>query len=240
MLRVLLLLTLLAGVPLAQAADYGREQRWADEILPALLDADPVWLEAGGHRFLALYSAAEKPRGAVILVHGSGVHPDWGIVGALRGHLPETGYATLSLQMPVLAADAAPESYVPTFPEAGERIATAVAWLQAKGYARIALVSHSLGGRMVHAYLLAHPDAPVNTWAALSMGNDDFKGVSLPILDVHAERDLPQVLSFLPAHQRTLANPASRHVMLPAADHFYEGRETDVIALVRAWLDQTL
>ena len=58
---------------------------------------------------------------------GMGIHPDWGMVGTLRTELADRGFATLSIQMPILAADAQSEAYPPTFPEAAERIAEAVA-----------------------------------------------------------------------------------------------------------------
>jgi len=45
-------------------------------------------------------------------------HPsDWGMVGTLRTELCRRGFATLSIQMPILAADAKAEAYPPTFPE---------------------------------------------------------------------------------------------------------------------------
>jgi len=237
----ILFLTLLACCQFAQAADYAREQRWADEILPAVLDGDPVWLEqAGGHKFLGLYSEAAKARGAVILVHGMGVHPDFGINNVLRTRLVEQGYTTLSIQMPVQAADAVPGDYVVTFPEASERIGKAAAWLKAKGYDKIALISHSLGGRMARSYFVTNKASPVKCWAALSMGFDDFKGVSVPVLDIYAEQDHPPVLKMVADHKRTMKHPASVQRKLPATGHFYEGKETEVTKLVREWLDKTL
>ncbi len=244
MRRFILLLNLLVLGQLgqfAQAADYAREQRWADEILPAILDGDPVWLQqANGHKFLGLHIGSAKPRGAVILVHGMGVHPDWGINGVMRTRLAENGYATLSIQMPVQDASAVPGDYVETFPEASERIGKAVAWLTGKGYAKIAVISHSLGGRMVRSYFLDNKATPVKCWAALSMGFDDFKGVSVPILDIYAEQDHLPVLNIVAAHKQSLTNPASVQHMMPASGHFYEGREAEVIDRVRAWLDKTL
>jgi alpha/beta superfamily hydrolase len=254
---LVLFLTFLAAAGSVQAADYGREQRWADEILPAILDGNPVWLEqAGGHKFLGLFIEAAsgavseaatqsttdtpKARGAVILVHGMGVHPDWGINGPMRTRLAEQGYATLSIQMPVLASDAGPGDYVATFPEASERIGKAAAWLKAKGYDKIALVSHSLGGRMARTYFVKHKKSPVKVWAALSMGFDDFKGVSVPVLDIYAEQDHPPVLKLVAAPKRTLRHPASAQRMLPATGHFYEGKEVEVTHLVKDWLDKTL
>jgi pimeloyl-ACP methyl ester carboxylesterase len=237
----ILLLTLLVTGPFAQAVDLVREQRWADEILPAILDGEPVWLEqASGHKFLGLFIEAAKARGAVILVHGMGVHPDWGINNVLRTRLAEQGYSTLSIQMPVQAADAVPGDYVATFPEASERIGNAAEWLKARGYTKMALISHSLGGRMARTYFVANQATPVKVWAALSMGFDDFKGVSVPVLDIYAEQDHPPVLNMVAAHQRTLLHPASVQRMLPATGHFYEGKETEVTNLVKDWLDKTL
>ncbi len=238
---IVLLLTLLIPPLFAQAADLERERRWADEILPTILDGDPIWLkQADGHTFLGLFSATAKPRAALILVHGMGVHPDWGINGVLRTRLAEQGYATLSIQMPVQSASAGPGDYVVTFPEASERIAKSVAWLESKGFNTIGLVSHSLGGRMVRAYFMANKDSPVKTWAALSMGFDDFEGITVPVLDVYTEQDHPPVLHVVADHKRTLINSASLQHMLPATGHFYDGKETEVTNLVREWLDKTL
>ncbi|MBK6744298.1 MAG: DUF3530 family protein [Hydrogenophilales bacterium] len=144
------------------AADYDREKKWADEILPSVLTGDPVYLEqADGHKFLSLYTQADKARTAVILVHGIGVHPDWGLIGALRQRLADAGHTTLSVQMPVLKAGAKGDDYVPSFDLAAQRLQQSVAWLKGKGYGRIALVSHSLGCRMTYRYLSGSPDPSV-------------------------------------------------------------------------------
>lgn len=241
MRRLALLLTLLACLTGAQAADRAREQRWADEILPAILDGEPVWLsQADGHKSLGLYLAPPQARAAVIQVHGMGVHPDWGINGVLRTRLAERGYATLSIQMPVLGAEAGPGEYLETFPEAIERIAGAVAWLQARGHKRIVLASHSLGGRMVRAYLLAKPKAPVQAWVALSLGFDDYQGIRLPILDLYTELDHPPVLRLAKARRASLSLPASAQQQITGTGHFYEDREAEALDRVSAWLAKTL
>lgn len=241
MRHFILLLSLMSACQFVQAADYVREQRWADEILPAILDGDPVWLEqTGGRKFLGLHSAGSTPRAAVILVHGMGVHPDWGINGVLRTRLAEQGYATLSIQMPVQNASAGPGEYVATFPEASERIDKAVAWLRGQGQEKIGLISHSLGGRMARTYFLNHKNSPVKSWAALSMGFDDFTGVTLPVLDVYTELDHPPVLNIVDAHKQSLSHPASMQRMLSGTGHFYDGKEQELLSLLRDWLDKTL
>src|SRR5690606_17291341 len=102
-------------------------------------------LEAAGRKFLAIYAPAAGPVAGVVVIHGLGVHPDWGLINPLRSDLSEQGYSTLSIQMPVLAAGRPGSEYQPLFPEAAERIARAVAFLREKGHARVALVAHSLG-----------------------------------------------------------------------------------------------
>lgn len=73
----------------------------------------------------------------MIVVHGIGLHPDWGLVNSLRSELAEQGYSTLSVQMPVLAADARPEAYAPLFPQAAERLRAAAGFLRARGERRM-------------------------------------------------------------------------------------------------------
>ena len=74
--------------------------------------------------FGLLAGPAQAAAGAVV-VHGMGVHPDWNLINVLRSELAEQGYATLSVQMPVMAAGVPGEQYAPLFPEAAARIAAA-------------------------------------------------------------------------------------------------------------------
>ncbi|MDP2056514.1 MAG: DUF3530 family protein, partial [Thiobacillus sp.] len=171
------------------AADYTREKKWADEVVPGLVVGDPVYLQTprGHHKFLTLFTPVAGTNKAAIVVHGMGIHPDWGMVGTLRTELADRGFATLSIQMPILAADARGEAYPPTFPEAAERLAEAVDFLKAKGYTQLAIVSHSMGSRMSHVYLAGKPDAAVNSWASLGIPLDNYKAVKLPILDLYGD-----------------------------------------------------
>lgn len=231
---------LLAVTPAFAASDYAREARWADEITPAILVGDPVRLtQKNGHRVLALYAPAAGAGPAVVLAHGIGVHPDWGLIGSLRQRLPDLGYATLSVQMPVLAADAQPEAYAATFPEAEERLQLAVDYLKAQGHAPVALVSHSLGSRMSLSFMRRHP-ADVERWAALGMGAADasYEGVRAPVLDLYGARDLPPVLAGAARRRASLeGRPGSKQLVIPAADHFFADREDEMIDAVKRFLD---
>src|SRR5262245_42055788 len=132
-----------------QPSDYAREKRWADEIVPALVSGEAVWLEAPRtEKFLGIYTEAKAAKGAIILAHGLGVHPDYGVIGELRARLADAGYTTLSIQMPILAADAPAARYPVLFWEADARFAAAMTFLRRKRYDRIVLLSHSMGSRM--------------------------------------------------------------------------------------------
>jgi len=232
--RFMALLLGMSMAGLALASDYAREKKWADEILPAVLVGDPVWLDGpGDHKFLGLYTEAPNAKGAVILGHGIGVHPDWGLIGMLRQSLAEKGYTTLSIQFPVLAADAKAEDYAPTFDGAADRLAQATAYLKQKGHGKIALVSHSLGCRMSYRYLSGKPDGAVKTWVALSSpGTDDWGKLKLPVLDLYGQNDLPAVLQNASARASGLKQPGSAQQRLPNADHFFEGQDAALLEAV--------
>lgn len=243
MKKLLAALCLMFAYTAAHAADYQREKKWADEILPAILVGDPVYLDLPNkHQFLGLFAEAGKPKAAVIVVHGIGVHPDHGMISPLRQQLVDLGYTTLSLQMPILKADAKGDDYPPTFDEAAQRLEKAVAFLQAKGYKKIALVSHSLGCRMSYRYLSTRPDAPIAAWVVIGTSVvDDTGKLKMPVFDLYGSNDLPAVLKNAPKRAALLKGRAgSLQQQVPGANHFFEGLETKLVGIVAHYLDKTL
>jgi len=222
--------------------DYAREKKWADEVVPGLVVGDPVYLQTprGHHKFLTLFTPVAGTDKAVIVVHGMGIHPDWGMVGTLRTELADRGFTTLSIQMPVLAADAKGEAYPPTFTEAAERIGEAVAFLKAKGYTQLAIVSHSMGSRMSRVYLAGKPDAAVKSWVSLGISYDDYAGIKLPVMDIYGDNDLPPVLDKAQKRKGSLKAAGSKQVVVAHADHFYSGHEAEMVAAVADFLSATL
>ncbi|HEX7972666.1 MAG TPA: DUF3530 family protein [Thiobacillus sp.] len=222
-------------------ADYAREKKWADEVVPGLVIGDPVYLQTprDHHRFLALYTPTATGKAAIV-VHGMGIHPDWGLIGTLRTELADRGFATLSIQMPILAADAQADAYPPTFPEAAERIATAVEFLKAKGYTQLAIVSHSMGSRMSLEYFNGTPDPAVKSWVSLGPPFNGYAKLKLPVLDLYGDNDLPPVLANAAQRKRSLTAKDSKQVTIAHADHFYSGHEGEMVEAVAAFLSATL
>ena len=85
------------------ASDLAKEKRWADQVVDAILDGEAIWLNDGKSEFLGIYTEAEENKDrAVIVIHGTGIHPDWPqVVQPLRVGLTEHNWNTLSIQMPV-------------------------------------------------------------------------------------------------------------------------------------------
>ena len=245
-MRPLSFFLFLIAAALAHAApDYAREKRWADEITPGLVVGDAVYLaQKSGHKFLAIYTAAAPAGAAVITVHGSGVHPDWALIGALRSQLADAGYATLSVQMAVLAADAKADAYPPLFPDAADRLQAAVAFLKAKGHRKIAIASHSLGARMSNFFLAGTPDHGVAAWISIGIVPSEFAEpdkLRLPVLDIYGERDFPQVLQQANARAAVLKTlKGSAQIEVAGADHFFAGHEGELVRQVKQFLDLRL
>ena len=247
----------LPAAPLhAVVPDMAREDRWAAQVAPQVVVGDVVWLSTRLRpRVLAIYT---KPsggaKGAVIVVHGLGLNPDWGLIGVLRTALADRGFATLSVQMPVLAADAPAADYVDLYPEAGARLSAALAWLHERGYAKIAVVSHSLGAAMTDAWL-AHGGGRANAgaragaiagaggpgivaWVPVGMAVPFSMRPGMPVLDVVAGGDLPAVLASDRERVPELAGDRCSHgVTVPGVDHFYEGAEARLVDVIAPFLD---
>ena len=244
-MRFIILLALALCAPALaqqQPSDYAREKRWADEIVPTLVAGEAVWLEAPRtQKFLGLYTEAKDAKGAIILAHGLGVHPDWGVIGELRTRLADAGYTTLSVQMPILAADAPAARYPVLFWEADARFAGALTYLRRKHYDRIWLLSHSMGSRMANHYVSAHPQVPLAGWISLSISSGDlgpFRKIRFPVYDVYAENDLETVIKGAPKRAETLKRMrGSSQAMVFGADHYFGKKEKDLVSLIRLLLE---
>jgi dienelactone hydrolase len=237
-------MTVAAGAMHATAAtiapDDARESRWADEVVPQVVVGDPVWLQTPHRaRVLALYAPpAGDPKGAVIVVHGLGVHPDWTLIGDIRGGLADRGFATLALQMPVLAADAPREQYAALAPFAAERLDAALAWLHAHGQARVAVLSHSMGATMVNAWMTSSPK--IDAWVPLGMLVPFARPPRMPVLDVVGESDYPDALGRVPAAATLPADGCSRSITIARADHFMQGAVPRMLDAITPFLARAL
>ncbi len=230
-------------VACAYAQDYAREARYAQEVVSGLVVGDAVNIKAAsGREFLGLYTRGAQGKAAIVLAHGVGVHPDFGLIGLLRAKLSDLGYTTLAIQMPVQGKEAQVGDYYPTvFPDAADRLAKAGDWLRAKGHANVVLLSHSMGAWMANEYLdKAHETTPYQTWIVMGLTGSYSWGMrryTLPILDLYGEQDIAPVLGAVGRRKLALKDSnGSRQVKIDGADHHYTGREGATAAAVDTFL----
>lgn len=252
-LASLLALTL-AGTALA--SDLAKERRWAEQLRDQLVIGEALQLSigkqiAGQTDFFALYAppTGKLKRGGVILLHGLGAHPDWPeVIAPLRAGLPEMGWATLSIQLPVRPNLAEFNDYLPLFSEANARISAAVRYLQKQGLLNITLVGHSLGAAMGANFLAqkATGSEAITAFVGIGMSRapgtvahtpDTLAKIELPVLDIYGAQDLRGVLESAKARASSQAdNEQYRQTMIAGADHFFQALDTTLIKRVGGWL----
>ena len=248
----ILMLVCYLGQAIAADPDFEREARLADEIVDVILDGEPEWLEADGREFLSIYTEAEDPAVAVLILHGRGFHPDWAdTVNPLRVGLVERGYSTLSLQMPVLAKDARYYDYVPIFHHAHARIEAGIRFLRDNGHAKVVLLAHSCGVHMAMDWIRTKNDRSIDAFIGLGMGATDYQQpmhqafpldwMQVPILDLYGAQDYPAVIRLAPGRKEMIdktGHEKSRQLVLPGADHYFTDQGDPLVSAVADWLDQ--
>lgn len=233
--------------------DYEREKRLADEIRDVIFDGEVLDLSAEGRDFMAIHMEPEtEAKGAVILVHGRGYHPDWeDVVNPLRIGLAEQGWHTLSLQMPVLAKSAKYYDYVPLFPAAGPRIEAGIKYLESQGVENIVLFAHSCGAHMALNWITRKGDGQIDGFIGAGMGATDYRQpmieaypldqMKVPVLDMFGSEEHPAVIRMAPARKAAMkraGNPLSEQKILPDADHYFTGVKEPLVELVSSWLNK--
>jgi hypothetical protein len=234
----------------AIASDLEREKRMANEIVDSIIDGEPVYLQSGDHEFLAIYTEADEPRGAVIIMHGRGFHPNWSDVAyPLRIGLAEQGWNTLSLQMPVLEKEARFYDYLEIMPEAFPRIEGGIDFLKAQGNEKIILIAHSCSVHMAMAWVDAGKMRDIDGFVGIGMGAVDYgqpmkkpfplDKISVPVLDIYGADEYPAVMKGAPgrlAAIRQSGNSKSQQITIPGANHYFTDAGDPLLEAVAAWL----
>jgi dienelactone hydrolase len=233
----------------AFASDLAKEKRWANQVVDAIMDGDAVWLNDGKSDFLSIYTeAAEPATRAVIVMHGTGIHPNWQqVVQPLRVGLTEHGWNTLSIQMPILANDAAHEDYAPLYAEVAPRINAAIKYLKEQGNHRIFLVGHSQGATM-GAYFLRSKPADISGFVAIGLASSSsdermnaiksLEMISVPVLDLYGTEDLPGIIDDADQRSAAAGKANNKHYSQEkiSGNHFFDGHNTELVTAVADWL----
>ena len=237
---------------LGLASDLEKEKRWADQVVDAIIDGEAVWLNNGKNDFLGIYTEAEEDKSrAVIVMHGTGIHPDWQqVIQPLRVGLTEHNWHTLSIQMPVLPNEADYQDYAPLYDEVAPRIEAAIQYLKNNGAKDIVLIGHSQGSSMT-AYYLSTSKPAVNGFVAIGMGAfakdprmDSIKAlekIQLPVLDLYGTEDLDNIMASTKARAaaaKKAGNKSYRQIKIKG-NHFFDGDEDVLVETVAEWLEKS-
>ena len=256
LIALVIITPLLDGAGTARASDLAREQRIAEQIGGMILDGEVLRLSDGSHSFLAIHTPARKQpaRGAALILHGRGANPDWvDVIHPLRTRLPESGWDTLAIQLPLAAAGASDREWAATVPESLPRIEAALAFLRDRGIDDIVIISHSFGTHAAANYLSRRSDDGVRAWVAIGMPPDaryaetDTLGllgrIRIPVLDLFGELDLERTLLSAGARRKAAekaGNAAYRQRQVPGADHFFSDLDDLLVSIVRGWMARTV
>lgn len=233
-------------------SDFSKEARWAEQVTADLFDGEALWLSAGTKRFLALHTSPENPAGgSVIVLHGLGVHPDWPqVINPIRVALAESGWHTLSLQLPVLANGVPAEDYRTLLPTVGPRLVQALVYLRDVATGPIFIVAHSMGSTMAIHALVENPSLEIAGLVMIGAGSGgggsfdpaglSFQQLDLSVFDIVAEYDLKTVIRG--SRQRAKFDHLTdfSQIEIDGADHFFEGQESILIDEVASWLGARL
>ena len=198
---------ILLGANVVCATDAVLEKSWSDALGKTIEIREIVSLEARGNKFLGLYveDSTGSLRGAVIILHTLGTHPNWPeVIAPLRTALPKSGWATLAIQLPVMPMNEPLTRHAPLFDEVPERIQSAVSFLQGKGVNNTVLIGHGLGATMGAAFLAANQESGIKAFVGISIvtykdldprmySPSSLENIKLPILDIYGGRDLDNV-----------------------------------------------
>ena len=219
--------------------DFDREDRMISEIGDAVMDGDVEFLSLKGDKeVFSIYmeNESETAKGGVIILHSRGYHANWdSVIRPVRIGLPQKGWHTLSMQMPVLDKNAKYYDYVPIFPYSHERIEAAIDFYKGRGIDNIILIAHGCGAHMAMSYFDKYGDDKISAYVGIGMGATDYKqkvvkrmplDVMLkPVLDVYGEKDFPGVRRSATERKWLMSvanNPKSAQKIISKADHYYK------------------
>lgn len=237
----------------ADALDRQYEKEVSEKLTEAVDEDEVVWLEAKGEKFLSLLikQTNQKAKGAVIILHGMGAHPDWPqTISPMRKALAEHGWTSVSIQLPVIAPKNQIEDYGKTLDEASARIKAAIALVHKNKFRNIVVIGHSFGAVSALYYLQQETEKKIAAMVAISLNKyaylkpsvdllDLIEKSKIPILDIYGTRDYLEATD--QADDRRLAakkgeNSSYKQMEIEGADHSFTKLDDVLIKRVRGWM----
>lgn len=233
------------------ASDEKREAQMAQDVQKTLNVGHAVWLEAENKKFLGLLTDTTKnPRaGMVILLHDTGGHPNQqAVIRNLRTFFPEHHWATLSIQMPVREASAPVQDYYALLPESKTRVLEAIKFAKSEKAEKVVVIGYGLGGLMASYALADTKNIDVDALVTISLPVPQtsetnaqtlqlIPKLTLPMLDIFGENDMPDVLKNTRDKQVAgKTNPHYRQVKIDNEGHLFLHDDGVLVKRIYSWL----
>ena len=240
----------------APVHDQDREQLIAERLSARIERGQALELGSEKKPLFAIYTPTTEPevKGAVVLLHGMAAHPDWpGLIHFLRTTLPDHGWDTLAVQMPVLAPETPIERYGRTTELAGQRIKKAVEYLRNQGQEHVFVVGYGFGAASALKYLTTDNPGALGLVGISFLAQkylspklkvlDEISKLQLPLLDIYGSDDR-EVIVEAAADRRLSArkaeNPYYKQIMIGGADHDYTDQEAILMKRMRVWMEEMI
>jgi pimeloyl-ACP methyl ester carboxylesterase len=180
----------------------------AEQLAADVTVGEAQWLEADGERFLAIYtkSTTGSNVGGAIILPSLGNNPDWpDVIAPLRKALPDHGWSTLSVDLPVPGKGTdGLWQLTPYFAACRNRIQSAINYMQQQGTTNILLIGYGLGAAAAAVSVSGTDPLKVSGLAAISLGvppgsdpkpyTPDLLGeIHIPVFDIFGSRDFSNV-----------------------------------------------
>lgn len=221
---------------------------WADTLADELDQVD-----AAGNTIYLLtrQQGTARAAGHVLIVHDSGQHPDWQtLIRPLRLRLPDYGWSSVSVEMPEPVSENGNMDYPALLTTSRAYFDAVYNHLKSIGAERVVVIGYGMGARLAVNWVNQSSPPEVKAMILISMKDGDAKSgldsnmdmvnLTIPILDVIAENDRPEVIEAGEERLRyRLRLPQYRQLVIYAADQYYSQQEEELIKRIRGWLKQT-
>ena len=253
---VIVLLIYLTGLlsVRADAVDKNWEQQIAEKLADEADATEVVWLKANGDKFLGLYTlhTTGRAHGAAIVLHTMGGHADWPqTISPIRTSLPEYGWSTLSIQLPIVAPENQIEDYGLTLADASERIKAAVQFLRERKFLNIIVIGHGFGAADALAYLEKGANPKILALVAIGLQDYAFvkppidifgmiEKIRIPMLDIYGSRDYKKVIDQAPDRRLAAQKGNNKYYAqyeIEGADHYFNKMGDVLVKRIRGWLE---
>ena len=228
--------------------------RLAAQIVDAIFDGEPIWLEADKHKFLGVSMASLKTDAdsrAVLIIHGAWLSP---LIGSRSSGpyvliLQNTAGTPCHYRLPVLEKDATYYKYIPIFPEAFPRIEAGIKYLKEQGNdhgcchcSQAVVCIWRWNGFAIVIFqqwmvLLALVWGATDYQQTMKDPFPRLKRLPYPVLDIYGAMDYPAVakswcrrIGWLLCRQT--GNAKSNQVILEDADHYMHEQDEVLIETV--------